>query len=62
MSRNESEMRVLDPTEFGALMVRTGHADALIDALTKHYPDAIRAALRIIGTATARVRWQAATC
>jgi malate dehydrogenase (oxaloacetate-decarboxylating)(NADP+) len=48
-TRNESARRVLDRTVFGALMVRLGQADALIDGLTKHYPDAIRPALRIIG-------------
>jgi malate dehydrogenase (oxaloacetate-decarboxylating)(NADP+) len=48
-TRNESAERVLNRTVFGALMVRLGHADALIDGLTKHYPDAIRPALRIIG-------------
>ena len=46
---HESAERVLNRTVFGALMVRLGHADALIDGLTKHYPDAIRPALRIIG-------------
>jgi malate dehydrogenase (oxaloacetate-decarboxylating)(NADP+) len=49
MTHTESVARVLNPTVFGALMVRLGHADALIDGLTKHYPEAIRPALRIIG-------------
>jgi malate dehydrogenase (oxaloacetate-decarboxylating)(NADP+) len=49
MTHKESADRVLNPTVFGALMVRLGHADALIDGLTKHYPEAIRPALRIIG-------------
>jgi malate dehydrogenase (oxaloacetate-decarboxylating)(NADP+) len=46
---NESKERAANPSVFGALMVRLGYADALIDGLTKHYPDAIRPALRIIG-------------
>ena len=45
---------MLNRTVFGALMVRLGHADALIDGLTKHYPEAIRPALRIIGFAKGR--------
>ena len=48
-TRSESEERVLNRTVFGALMVRLGHADALIDGLRKHYPDAIRPALEIVG-------------
>src|SRR5436190_354194 len=48
-THHESAERAVNPTVFGALMVRLGHADALIDGLTKHYPDAIRPALRIIG-------------
>jgi len=28
----------VNPTLFGAMMVRLGHADAIIDGLTKHYP------------------------
>ncbi len=49
LTRNESAERVLHRTVFGALMVRLGHADALIDGLTKHYPEALRPALHIIG-------------
>ena len=48
-THKESAARVLNPTVFGALMVRMGYAEALIDGLTKHYPDAIRPALRIVG-------------
>src|SRR5262249_51192293 len=49
MTYKESAAGVLNPTVFGALMVRMGHAEALIDGLTKHYPDATRPALRIVG-------------
>jgi malate dehydrogenase (oxaloacetate-decarboxylating)(NADP+) len=35
---------------FGAMMVETGEADALISGLTRNYPDTIRPALQIIGT------------
>lgn len=34
---------------FGAMMVESGDADALISGLTRHYPDTIRPALEIIG-------------
>lgn len=34
---------------FGAMMVETGEADALISGLTRNYPDTIRPALQIIG-------------
>lgn len=34
---------------FGAMMVETGDADALISGLTRNYPDTIRPALEIIG-------------
>ncbi len=35
---------------YGAMMVETGEADALISGLTRKYPDTIRPALQIIGT------------
>lgn len=35
---------------FGAMMVETGDADAMISGLTRNYADAIRPALSIIGT------------
>ncbi|WP_420148022.1 NADP-dependent malic enzyme [Spirosoma sp.] len=37
---------------FGAMMVETGEADALISGLSRSYPDTIRPALQIIGKAT----------
>src|SRR5215467_6236558 len=49
MTHKESADRAVNPTVFGALMVRLGYADAIIDGLTKHYPEAIRPALLIIG-------------
>jgi malate dehydrogenase (oxaloacetate-decarboxylating)(NADP+) len=36
---------------FGCMMVETGEADALISGLTRNYPDTIRPALQVIGTA-----------
>ncbi|MBI5239392.1 MAG: NADP-dependent malic enzyme [Elusimicrobia bacterium] len=37
-----------DKNAFGAMMVHTGDADALIAGLTQHYPNTIRPALRVI--------------
>ena len=34
---------------FGAMLVETGEADALISGLTRNYPDTIRPALQVIG-------------
>jgi len=36
---------------FGPLMVEAGDADGLISGLTQHYPETIRPALQIVGTA-----------
>jgi malate dehydrogenase (oxaloacetate-decarboxylating)(NADP+) len=36
---------------FGPLMVEAGDADGVISGLTQHYPDTIRPALQIVGTA-----------
>ncbi len=38
-------------TYFGAMMVETGDADAMVSGLTRNYADTIRPALEIIGTA-----------
>jgi malate dehydrogenase (oxaloacetate-decarboxylating)(NADP+) len=48
VTRTEAASLVLNPTTFGSLMVRLGHADALIGGLTTHYPDTIRPALQVI--------------
>jgi malate dehydrogenase (oxaloacetate-decarboxylating)(NADP+) len=39
-----------DRNYYGAMMVKTGYADALISGLTRNYPDMIRPALQVIGT------------
>ena len=38
-----------DRTYYGAMMVETGEADALISGLTRQYPETIKPALQIIG-------------
>jgi malate dehydrogenase (oxaloacetate-decarboxylating)(NADP+) len=45
----EAEKLVRNRAYFGAIMVETGEADALISGLTRNYPDTIRPALQIIG-------------
>ncbi len=43
--------QTVEPNVFGALMVSAGHAEALVSGLTFNYPDVLRPALQIIGTA-----------
>jgi malate dehydrogenase (oxaloacetate-decarboxylating)(NADP+) len=47
----EAREQLLHPNVFGAMMVRSGDADAFVAGLTYHYPDVIRPALQIIGAA-----------
>ncbi len=46
----ESKKAMKDRNYFGAMMVETGEADAMISGLSKNYPDTIRPALQVIGT------------
>ena len=50
VNARESRKLVNYRNYFGAMMVETGEADALISGLTRNYPDTIRPALQIIGT------------
>ncbi len=45
----EAKKIMKDRLYFGAMMVETGEADAMISGLSKNYPDTIRPALQIIG-------------
>ncbi|AKD56389.1 NADP-dependent malic enzyme [Spirosoma radiotolerans] len=49
VSAAEARKRMLSRNYFGAMMVETGQADALISGLTQSYPDTIRPALQVIG-------------
>lgn len=49
VSATEARKRMLQRNYFGAMMVETGQADALISGLTQNYPDTIRPALQVIG-------------
>ncbi len=46
----ESQKIMRERNYFGAMMVETGEADALISGITRRYKDVIRPALQIIGT------------
>ena len=48
VTRAEARRILQSRTAFGAMMVRTGDADALVAGVTQHYPDTIRPALQII--------------
>jgi malate dehydrogenase (oxaloacetate-decarboxylating)(NADP+) len=45
----EAGMAMRERNFFGAMMVETGEADAMISGLTRKYPDTIRPSLQIIG-------------
>jgi malate dehydrogenase (oxaloacetate-decarboxylating)(NADP+) len=49
VNRNEADKTMYYRNYFGAMLVETGEADALISGLTRNYPDTIRPALQIIG-------------
>ena len=48
----ESKKIMQERNYFGAMMVETGMADALISGLTRNYTETIKPALRVIGTQT----------
>jgi malate dehydrogenase (oxaloacetate-decarboxylating)(NADP+) len=48
VTHTEAPQMLMNPTRFGAMMVQSGDADALIAGLTQHYPDTIRPALEVI--------------
>ena len=45
----EAERNMRQRNYFGAMMVETGEADALVSGLTRNYPNVIRPALQVIG-------------
>lgn len=49
-SHYEADKAMRDRNYFGAMMVETGEADALISGITRNYKDVIKPALQIIGT------------
>ncbi len=51
LEKNEGRKLMRDRNYFGAMMVETGEADALISGLTSDYATTIRPALQVIGVA-----------
>ena len=49
LTSREGERLMRQRNYYGAMMVRTGRADALISGLTRTYPSVIRPALQVIG-------------
>jgi malate dehydrogenase (oxaloacetate-decarboxylating)(NADP+) len=50
----EARTRVLDPMYHALLMLKAGHADAVVAGAEMYYPDAIRPALEVIGVEEGR--------
>ena len=46
----EARKRMRESTYFGAMMVETGEADAMVSGLSRRYADVIKPALQIVGT------------
>jgi malate dehydrogenase (oxaloacetate-decarboxylating)(NADP+) len=51
MTASEGERLMRQRNYFGAMLVQTGYADALLSGLTRTYPNVIRPALQVIGRA-----------
>lgn len=49
LNKFEAKVSMLNRNYFGAMMVETGEADAMIGGMTRNYPETIRPALQIIG-------------
>ena len=56
MMLHDAIKKVRDPNILGSLMVKMGDADAFISGLTYDYPDVIRPALQVHGTASGVAR------
>ncbi|MEN9671076.1 MAG: hypothetical protein RL018_1353, partial [Pseudomonadota bacterium] len=51
MTRLEAERTMRERNYFGAMMVESGEADALLSGMTRNYPRVIRPGLQVIGAA-----------
>lgn len=56
MTLREARRRVADPLYHALLMLRAGRADAVVAGADRHYPDAVRPALEVIGAEPGRRR------
>ena len=48
VTADEARAALHNRTTFGAMMVRRGEADGMVDGITKHYPETLRPALQVI--------------
>jgi malate dehydrogenase (oxaloacetate-decarboxylating)(NADP+) len=48
ITRSESRKLLNDPNILAAMLVRMGHADAMVAGVAQHYPDTIRPALQLL--------------
>ncbi len=48
VTADEARSALHNRTTFGAMMVRRGEADGMVDGITKHYPETLRPALQVI--------------
>lgn len=51
ITSSEAHELILNPDYFASVMLEQGDADAMVSGLSFHYPDVLRPALQIIGTA-----------
>ncbi len=56
LTRVEARSRLYQPNYFAAMMVRSGDADAMVAGIESHYPELLRPALEVIGTAEGQRR------
>ncbi|RMH11555.1 MAG: NADP-dependent malic enzyme [Gemmatimonadetes bacterium] len=47
----EAKAKMYEPTWFGSMMVLMGDADAMVAGTDSHYPEIVRPALQVVGTA-----------
>ena len=56
LTRVEARSKLYQPNYFAGMMVRSGDADAMVAGIESHYPELLRPALEVIGTAEGQRR------
>ena len=51
MSRDVAWSKIFDPLHYAGMMLHNGQVDAVVSGINKNYPDMIRPALQVMGTA-----------
>jgi malate dehydrogenase (oxaloacetate-decarboxylating)(NADP+) len=49
MTPQRAQTRIVDPTIFGLMLVRTGRVDGFVGGIGRSYPETIRPAIRLVG-------------